>query len=250
MKMCNCVKRDEISQEWDRICEKRQSIIEKEQDISLLTVTGPCMLRNVKEERPEKLLDVGCGTGYLTERVSAFAGVCWGIDVSGRSIEIAKSKYETTGLRFEQCGIKEFDMEHEFDVCMANMVFMTDPEWELSAKRIYELLKPGGALCVMITHPCFWPKYWGYDQEEWFDYKQEIFIRHDFSISMVKSIGQTTHIHRPLATYVQTLLELGYTIEKMEEPYPVGEVPEEYAYPYPRFLFLKCRKGYMFADGL
>ena len=242
MMKCNKVNRDVISLEWDEICEKRQSIIEQEKDISLLTVTGPCMLRNIKEEAPAKLLDVGCGTGYLTSKVSEFVDDCLGIDISRKSIELAGEKYGTPGLRFENCGICDFDKEKEFDACMVNMVFMTDPEWTLSAKRIFELLKVGGTLFITITHPCFWPKYWGYDKEEWFHYNKEIFIRHDFSISMVKSIGQTTHIHRPLEQYVQKLVEIGFQIEKIEEPYPVGEVPDGYEYKYPRFLFIKCRK--------
>lgn len=242
MRMCNGISRDEISLEWDEICERRQSVIEQEKDVSLIRVTGPCMLRHVKEEAPERLLDVGCGTGYLTDKAAESVAECLGIDVSSKSIEIARKKYETQHLHFETCAISALDKENYFDACMANMVFMTDPEWELSVKRIYDMLNQGGVLFITITHPCFWPKYWGYDKEEWFHYNKEIFIKHDFSTSMVKSIGQTTHIHRPLEKYFQTLCAIGFQVEKIEEPYPTGTVPEEYRYEYPRFLFIQCRK--------
>lgn len=179
MTVCDEVSREDISLEWDEICERRQSIIEQEKDISLLTVTGPCMLKNIKEEAPEKLLDVGCGTGYLTNKASELVDLCLGIDISGKSIEIAKKKYETDKLRFIKCGISDFDHENCFDACMSNMVFMTDPDWLMSAKRIFELLKTGGVLFITIIHPCFWPKYWGYDNEPWFDYNSMSIIIQD-----------------------------------------------------------------------
>ena len=51
----------------------------------------------------------------------------------------------------------------------------------------------------MITHPFFWPKYWGYESEEWYKYNEEIFIENEFSISFEKEMGKTTYIHRPLS---------------------------------------------------
>lgn len=242
MIICDNVERNVISNEWDTICESRHKIIEQEKDISLLAVTGPCMLRSIKEETPQKLLDVGCGSGYLTNEASKLVDTCLGIDLSGKSIEIAKKKYDKNNLQFIQCGISDFSLDTQFDACMSNMVFMTDPEWRESVKKIFGLLKPGGVFFITITHPCFWPKYWKYENEPWFDYQSEIFIKHDFSVSLVKSIGQTTHIHRPLEQYIQGLVDVGFRIEKIDEPYPAVETPEGYEYKYPRFLFIKCRK--------
>ena len=242
MRINSNIEKKEISDEWDKICEARQRLIEEERDISLLTVTGPCMLRNIREEAPKALLDIGCGTGYLTDKVAELVDKCFGIDISGKSIEVAKEKYYKENLFFVQSDIKDFETEMQFDVCMSNMVFMTDPEWLLSVKKIYEVLKTGGSLLITITHPCFWPRYWKYQDEAWFDYNSEIYIKHDFSISLEKFIGQTTHIHRPLIHYFEGLINSGFIIERIEEPYHVTETPEGYEYTYPRFLFLKCRK--------
>ena len=94
----------------------------------------------------------------------------------------------------------------------------------------------------MIPHPCFWPKYWDFEKAPWFDYNREIYIEHDFSISLVKSLGKATFIHRPLEMYISAIADADYYIEGLKEPYPYTAVPGEYIYEYPRFLLIKCKK--------
>lgn len=242
MKISKYVSERDISKEWDSICEARNRTIIEKKDVSLLYVTAPCIINNVKNDLPTKILDVGCGTGYLTNQLSDFVDKCYGIDISKKSIEIARKQYCKNNLTFLHANINDFSHKEEFDSCVSNMVLMTDPEWMKSLSNIYRVLYPKGTLFIMITHPCYWPKYWGYQDEPWFDYNSEIFINKEFSISMVKDIGMTTHIHRPLTQYFNVLIKTGFIIEKIEEPYPVAKTPLGYQFEYPRFLFLKCRK--------
>lgn len=232
----------DISREWDVICHARQAVIEQGKDISLTAVTAPCILRNVGNDHPHRLLDVGCGSGYLTSRLSEVVDDCLGIDISGESIKLAQKLYSADNLQFQCSSIAEFNTDAPFDACVSNMVFMSDPDWLGSIRHIFDLLKPDGRLYFTITHPCFWPRYWNYQNESWFDYRQEIFIEGDFGTSLAKSIGTTTHIHRPMSQYFNGIISSGFTIESVEEPYPVKAVPEGYTYEYPRFLFFKCRK--------
>lgn len=233
---------DYISKEWDSICEVRNRTIMQKKDVSLLYVTSPCIINNIKNDLPKKIIDVGCGTGYLTNQIAELVDICYGIDISKKSIEIAKSQYQKNNLTFIHANINDFLFEEKFDSCVSNMVLMTDPEWMKSIKSIYMMLKEKGTLFIMITHPCYWPQYWGYQDEPWFDYSSEIFINKEFSISMVKDMGTTTHIHRPLMQYFNGLINTGFIIEKIEEPYPVSQTPSGYEFKYPRFLFIKCRK--------
>ena len=232
----------EICSEWDIVCEHRQNTIDAGDDISLLSVTAPCIVKHILQAAPKKVLDVGCGTGYLTSLVSQNVNECWGIDASGKSIAIAKKRYASQNTVFVQTTIEDFCSPFPFDACISNMVLTSDPLFRQSLKKMHDVLSLNGHLYIMIPHPCFWPKYWNYQDEPWFNYNEEIFIEHDFSISLVKSMGTTTYIHRSLATYIESILSVGFCIEQIEEPYPVGGVPKGYAYQYPRFLFIKCKK--------
>lgn len=232
----------DICEEWDSVNSKRQQVIEQGKDISLFTVTSPCILKSIVEDSPQKVLDVGCGSGYLTAKIAEKVDECIGIDLSEKSITLARQKYQRKNLSFVNSEISKYVPESKIDACVANMVFMSDPEWIQSIKHIYNILDWNGYFYVMITHPCFWPKYWNYQDEEWFCYNEEIYIENNFSVSLEKTMGKTTYIHRSLEQYINGLIKAGFGIEKIEEPYPSMPIPEGYSYSYPRFLFIKCRK--------
>lgn len=233
----------DISAEWDTVCKGRQSMIDGGQDISLLAVTVPNILKYVSANNPQTILDAGCGSGYLTYRAAKLSKRCIGIDISKKSICLAKSIYKENNLSFECCAIEDYVCNMLFDTCIANMVFMDDPNWLRSIKHIYDLLDKNGRLYFTITHPCFWPQYWNYQNEPWFHYNEEIFVENEFVTSFSESIGVTTHIHRPLSQYIRGLLSTGFVIERIEEIYPNTETPEGYHYEYPRFLFFQSKKG-------
>ena len=236
--------RQEMCAEWDIISVARQTAIEEGKDISLTQVTAPWIIQHIINEKPNRVLDVGCGTGYLSNEIAKNVKYCHGIDASEKSIDIAKRKYCRSNLCFEVHAIKDFNPSMCFDACVANMVFMDDPEWIDSIKNIYDILPVGGKLFMIITHPCFWPKYWNYQHEPWFDYMDEVFIENAFSVSLTEPMGRSTHIHRPLSHYIQGLIETGLIIEEIEEPFPNGACPDGYEYAYPRFLYFGCRKKF------
>lgn len=233
----------EIGNEWDMMSASRQAVIESGKDISLELVTAPSILRQVKKEGPETLIDVGCGTGFLTAKLAGLVSSCVGIDASGRSIEIAKKKYSKTKAHFYKYRISEYVTDIPFDMCVANMVFSSDPELSCSLQAIHNMLNVKGKLLVVIPHPCFWAKYWNFETEEWFDYGKEIFVEHDFSVSLVKSLGKATYIHRPLQQYINEITSNGFQLKELEELEPVGPLPAGYRYDYPRFLFMEFQKS-------
>lgn len=233
---------EEISKEWDCIGEKRIKEIQNGHDFSFTGVNAPCILNYLKDCERERVLDVGCGSGYLTHMISQISGYTVGIDASQESISAAKKSCAAANLDFFVTPIARFHTNQLFDTCVANMVLMTDPDMNESVQNICRLLKRGGHFLITITHPCFWPRYWQYDQEPWFDYNKEIFIENTFHTSLSQPLGITTHIHRPLHMYMRCLLQNGFTVAAIDEPYPVQSPPEGYFYAYPRFLFIMAKK--------
>lgn len=231
-----------IGNEWDAMCGYRQQVIDAGKDISFSHVTAPCILDHIKRLKPQKVLDVGCGTGCLTSLISNYTKVSIGIDISPKSIDLAMKKYSNQSVSFFNSSISDFVSEIQFDACVANMVLSCDPIWLESIKRIHELLNRNGKLLVMLPHPVSWPLYWDFLKEEWFNYYDEIYIEHDFSISFAKALGQATYIHRPLSTYINSICAQGFFLESMVEPYPQMVTPPGYSYEYPRFLFMQFGK--------
>ena len=169
-------KLDEITREWDNACFNRQKAISTGQDISLLAVTAPCILNEVAKEKPSMVLDIGCGTGYLTSRVAENVNKCIGIDCSHNSILVAQQNYHNENVSFIETKLEDYSPKRKYDMCISNMVFSCDPGYRASIKKSYSLLSDSGTLLVMIPHPCFWPKYWDFETEPWFNYKKEIYI--------------------------------------------------------------------------
>ena len=237
MKSVKPKKLAEISNEWDALSVTRQQIIEENNDISLVEVTAPCMVKEVSAINPNRtILDVGCGTGYLTSLLAKQAKICVGIDASKVSVSIAQKSYKHNNIRFIHSKISDFRCGFHFDICVANMVFSCDPEWLISIKSIYNLLSPDGSLLIMLPHPCFWHKYWNIDDEDWFSYEQDIFIEHDFPISKVSSLGLATYIHRPLHEYINGIIMSGYKLDC------INELSGKDSNNNHKFLFIKCSK--------
>lgn len=231
----------EIQAEWDALSTTRQNAIDAGKDYSLIAVTAPCIIKELDVPN-NGILDVGCGTGYLTSLLAKHTARCVGIDISASSIDVAKSRYSDSSAVFKVSSIGNFSTDIKFDICVANMVLSCDPDWEKSICSINNLLSERGKLLIMLPHPCYWPQYWGFDKEAWFNCNEEIYIEHDFSISLVKSLGSATYIHRPLSMYITKICGSGFILEKMVEPYPVSKLPKDYKYEYPRFVLLKFVK--------
>jgi len=90
----------------------------------------------------ERILDVGCGDGALTEQIAASGALVKGVDNSPSMLEAAKKR----GLDVDQHSADALPYQHEFDAVFSNAAL----HW-LSADRhpallasIHRALRPGG----------------------------------------------------------------------------------------------------------
>lgn len=234
-----------IEQEWDTIADVRDRLIHSGQDISLLDVTEPFVLEVISRDDIRSVLDCGCGSGHLTQIIAnKLKKSTVGIDISGKSIDLAEKHYgRSDNVSFIKSSIIHF-AKHKisFDACVANMVLMDISEIRQNLVAIYSLLNTNGTFCFTITHPCFWPIYWEYFKEPWFNYGSEICIKAPFYVNG-EFLGETTHVHRPLSSYITICKEVGFTIEHIKELYPLNShLDLNYHYDYPRFIGFICRK--------
>jgi len=237
-----------LTQEWDRLAEERHRQIASGEDISFDYVTVPTTWRLLEGVDRTLILDLGSGTGDFTVRLARVSGRVIAIEPSRASMALARRVCRPEqNVRFVEASLEEAAGkfgEEPATAAVALMTLMTAPDLRGFAKALAALLPAGARFVAMLTHPWFWSRYWGYDQETWFHYETETFIEAPFTISKRRTEIKTTHIHRPLEQYVNIFAEEGFRLDTLAEPMPSAEVQALYPAPwrFPRFLGLRWLK--------
>ena len=103
---------------------------------------GEDLVKVLKAREGENILDVGCGTGYLTNLIAGSGAYVTGIDNSKEMI--AKAEYQYPNIEFKLVAADNFDFKHSFDAVFSNATL----HWVLNKQEaidsIYKSLKPGG----------------------------------------------------------------------------------------------------------
>ena len=100
----------------------------------------------------ERILDVGCGDGALTERLAGLGAVMTGVDVSEAMVAAARRRAEAspTPFRVEPCPAEELKYAGEFDAVFSNAALHWIPRERQgrALAGIFRALRPGGRLVV------------------------------------------------------------------------------------------------------
>ena len=128
----------------------------------------------------ENFLDVGCGTGRLTSRLSNYVKDCYGIDLSPKSIEVFKNR-NCKNVHLSVCDIVSqdipFHMKYDKILSM-QMIQHIEPSFhEVVLSKLFDSLKEGGVFVSELFN------YDGYNRRKKFIRKngyEKIEIRGDF----------------------------------------------------------------------
>lgn len=90
----------------------------------------------------EHILDLGCGTGHLTEQIAASGATVVGVDKSAEMIEQARQKHPA--ISFEVMDARELALAQPFDAVFSNATlhWITEPEKVIAG--IAKILRSGG----------------------------------------------------------------------------------------------------------
>lgn len=238
----------DVVAEWDKNAEARHNQIISKIDISYHKVLIPTLLRLLGEIRGLRIIDVGCGSGVLVSELVKRGAFVVGVDPSKKMISIANREYNNNDVEFYSQSIQSFSAKAniKFNIAVSNMSLITIEDLDGALQSINNLLKPQGKFVFNITHPYFWNQYRQYEPNETFEYKKEHVQQGKFIISNdVHGLpSSTTHFHRPLEKYFQSLANASFITENVEEPFPSQHNMKLYKIPwkFPRFMSMKCRK--------
>jgi ubiquinone/menaquinone biosynthesis C-methylase UbiE len=127
------------------------------------------ILRAAAFAKGDRLLDLGCGPGYLTADLAEIVGTKgWvvGVDTSERFVQAARDLHQERGLqqtRFEIGEAGSFTLEpNSFDGAVCRWVLMFISDTRSVIRNVRRALKPGGRFAVM-EYFCFqsislWPE--------------------------------------------------------------------------------------------
>ena len=100
-------------------------------------------LLDLLEAKPgERILDLGCGTGHLTEQIASRGAKVVGVDKSPEMIGQARAKYPS--LQFEVMDAREIEFAEPFDAVFSNATLHWIKEPERAVAGIAKALRPEG----------------------------------------------------------------------------------------------------------
>lgn len=104
----------------------------------------------------EQVLDAGCGTGLLSELMSAVvgdSGRVTGLDYSQDMLDIASARCEPlTNVELQQGSVTELEFEpNSFDAASCIQTLLYVDEVETAITELRRVLKPGGRIAILET---------------------------------------------------------------------------------------------------
>jgi 2-polyprenyl-3-methyl-5-hydroxy-6-metoxy-1,4-benzoquinol methylase len=185
-----------------------------EGDLTRRLLLNPALFTLLGDVRGKAILDAGCGQGYLCRLLARQGAEVTGVEPSDAFYAYAtrREQAERLGIRYVQADLSTWEpTSATFDFVVANMVFMDIPDFAPALANCVAALKRAGRLIFSILHPCFeepgaaWGEK-GYVEVR--DYFRE------------RAVGQTYghFIHRPLSTYLNSVIDAGCTLQRVIEP--------------------------------
>jgi trans-aconitate methyltransferase len=107
---------------------------------------GEEIVKLLDPQKGETILDIGCGTGELTQKISELCGKVTGIDNSKEMIQTAQKKYPE--ISFIQADAKDYKLNVKFDAVFSNAVLHWIPQADSMIRNTNRHLKAGGRYVV------------------------------------------------------------------------------------------------------
>ena len=96
----------------------------------------------------EWILDLGCGTGQLTEKLRLAGVNAIGIDSAPSMIEQARRNYPQ--IEFVLADARNFQVKQPLNAVFSNAVLHWIPDADAVIRSIHQALKPGGRVCCRL----------------------------------------------------------------------------------------------------
>jgi len=164
------------------------------------------------------LLDVGCGGG---SHAVAFAELGWrvaGVDISEDQLRLARER----GVDAHHGRAEELPFRDEsFDAAVSMWTHTDVDDFAAQAREVARVLRPGSPLVYLGAHPCFVGPHSRFVPDEGLPALQPGYRRTGRFTAPHSPNGIRARVgatHLPLASFLQTFVDAGFRLERVEEP--------------------------------
>jgi 2-polyprenyl-3-methyl-5-hydroxy-6-metoxy-1,4-benzoquinol methylase len=205
---------DEIMRQWSAAFRASAAEFGPEGDFGRKHLLNPALFDLLGDVKGQRILDAGCGQGYLSRMLARRGAHVTGIEFAPPGYEYAVQEEQRTplGIEFLRGDLtRPFGLESSFDSVVANMVFMDIEDYQAAMRNCLRALCPNGRFVFSLLHPCFeepssaWPG-------QRFVAVREYLRPHRFEQDLAYGF------HRPLSHYLNFVTGQGCHIERVVEP--------------------------------
>jgi 2-polyprenyl-3-methyl-5-hydroxy-6-metoxy-1,4-benzoquinol methylase len=183
-----------------------------------------------------RVLDVACGHGRASRGLARLGAAVVGVDLSTDLVVKARARevIDRLGIVYQAADVAEPEKWWNgvpFDGAVCEMAMMDIDDLGATSHAVAATVRRGGWFILSLVHPCFpgndaglssWPPDTTYfDEGRW--------TSDDHNPDGVRvRVGS---VHRTVSTYLNTLIDAGFIIERLVEPQA----------PVPMILLIACR---------
>lgn len=196
----------------------------------------------------QHICDLACGQGRVSRYLADRGADVVGIDLSAKLLRIALRHEETEprGIEYLQANVHNLESvgDGSFDGVICFMALMDIPDMAATLRAVARILRPGGWFVFAMLHPCYNSPRSGeaWSADGWVrtigSYFSEGYWRSETRSGPPGKVGA---YHRTLSTYLNTLIDVGLTPERVSEP-PAEIAARPIWAEVPATLIARCRK--------
>ena len=213
----------------------------------------PALVSLLPDLKGLRILDLGCGFGeHCKDYIRMGAEKVVGIDISEKMLEVAKAENSDPKITYLNLAMEDInEIDGEFDLVISSLALHYIDDFDGVPKNINKLLVTDGFFIFSQESPlstCFsGGERWTRDENgnklhlNLTNYGREKEASSEWFVEDVK------RYHRMFSTIVNSLVDAGFSVERMIEPLPNEEILAKYPdyddlFHKPDFLLVKAKK--------
>lgn len=210
------------------------------------------LLKLVGDVDGRDVCDLACGQGIVTRELARRGAHVLGVDLSQRLLDIAAREEADAPLgityRCDDAQTLAMIADASFYAVTCNLALIDIPDLDATVAAVRRVLRPDGVFTFSITHPCITPPGSRWTTAEAGGpgrYVRGYFAEGYATLPDAPGVrGRVGTYHRMLATYLNTLTDSGFTLERIAEPQATGAAAARQpgAVEAPMFLVARFRR--------